>query len=39
MVPLKQNISHKSVHWHQCFSLWKMLDGECLVHDKEQFLF
>ncbi len=36
---LKQSISHKSVHWYQCFSLWKMLDGECLVHDKEKFLF
>ncbi len=39
VVPLKQNISHKSVHWYQCFSLWKMLDGECLVHDKEMLLF
>ncbi len=39
VVPLKQSISHKSVHWYQCFSLWKMLDGECLVHDKEKFLF
>ncbi len=29
VVPLKQSISHKSVHWYQCFSLWKMLDGEC----------
>ncbi len=36
VVLLKQSISHKSVH---CFSLWKMLDGECLVHDKESFLF
>ncbi len=27
VVLLKQNISHKSVHWYQCFSLWKMLDG------------
>ncbi len=39
VVPLKQSIGHKSVHWYQCFSLWKMLDGECLVHDKEKFLF
>ncbi len=39
VVLLKQSISHKSVHWYQCFSLWKMLDGECLVHDKEKFLF
>ncbi len=39
VVPLKQSISHKSVHKYQCFSLWKMLDGECLVHDKETFLF
>ncbi len=39
LVPLKQSISHKSVHWYQCFSLWKMLDGECLIHDKEKFLF
>ncbi len=39
VVPLKQSISHKSVHWYQCFSLWKMLDGECLVHDKEIFMF
>ncbi len=31
-------MSHKSVHWYQCFSLWKMLDGECLVHDKEKFV-
>ncbi len=36
VVPLKQSISHKSVHWYQCFSLRKMLDGECLVHDKEK---
>ncbi len=28
VVPLKQSISHKSVHWYQCFSLCKMLDGE-----------
>ncbi len=35
VVPLKQSISHKSVH---CYSLWKMLDGECLVHDKKKFL-
>ncbi len=39
MVLLKQSISHKSVHWYQCFSLWKMLNGECLVHDKEKFCF
>ncbi len=39
VVLLKQSISHKSVHKYQCFSLWKMLDGECLVHDKEKFLF
>ncbi len=39
VVPLKQSISHQSVHWYQCFSLWEMLDGECLVHDKEMFLF
>ncbi len=38
MVLLKQCISHQSVHWYQCFSLWKMLDGECLVHDKEKVL-
>ncbi len=36
VVPLKQSISHESVHCYQCFSLWKMLDGECLVHDKEK---
>ncbi len=29
VVTLKQSISHKSVHWYQCFSLWKMFDGEC----------
>ncbi len=34
VLPLKQSINHKSVHWYQCFSLWKILDGECLVHDK-----
>ncbi len=39
MVLLKQSISHKSVHWYQCFTLWKMLDGECLVNDKEKFFF
>ncbi len=39
VVLLKQSISHKSVHLYQCFSLWKMLDDECLVHDKEKFLF
>ncbi len=39
VVLLKQSISHKSVHWYQWFSLWKMLDGECLVDDKEKFLF
>ncbi len=39
VIPLKQSISHESVHWYQCLSLWKMLDGECLVHDKEKFLF
>ncbi len=39
VVPLKKSISHKSVHWYQCFSLWKMLDGDCLVHDKEKFCF
>ncbi len=39
VVPLKQSINHKSVHWYQCFSLWKMLDGDCLVNDKERFLF
>ncbi len=39
VVPLKQSTSHKSVHWYQCFSLWEMLDGECLVHDKKMFLF
>ncbi len=38
VVPLKQSISHKSVHWYQCFSLWQMLDGECLVHDKDKCL-
>ncbi len=32
VVPLKQSISHKSVHWYQCFSLWKM-------HDKEKLFF
>ncbi len=36
MVPLKQSISQKSVHLYQCFSLWKMLNGECLVHDKRK---
>ncbi len=35
VVQLKQSISHKYVQWYQCFSLWKMLDGECLIHDKE----
>ncbi len=39
VVTLKLSISHQSVHWYQCFSLWKMLDGECLVHDKGKFLF
>ncbi len=39
VTPPKQIISHKSVHWYQCISLWKMLDGECLVHDKEKVLF
>ncbi len=39
VVLLKQSISHQSVHYYQCFSLWKMLDGECLVHDKEFFLY
>ncbi len=39
VVPLKQSISHKSVNWYQCFSLWKMFNGECLVDDKENFLF
>ncbi len=39
VVPLKQRISHKSVHWYQCFSSQKILDGDCLVHDKEKFLF
>ncbi len=38
-VLLKQSISHVFVHGYQCFSLWKMFDGECLVHDKEKFLF
>ncbi len=38
VVLLKQSISHKSVHWYQCLSLWKILDGECLVHDKEKFV-
>ncbi len=36
---LKQSISHKSLHCYQCISLWKMLDGEYLVHEKEKFLF
>ncbi len=39
VVSLKQSMSHKSVHWYQCFSLSKMFNGECLVHDKEKFLF
>ncbi len=39
VLPLKQSVSHKSVHLYQCFSLLKMLDSECLVHDKEKFLF
>ncbi len=39
VVALKQSINHKSVHWFQCFSLWKMLDGESLVHDTEKFCF
>ncbi len=34
----KQIISHKSVHWYQGISLWKMLGGEYLVHDKEKVL-
>ncbi len=38
VVPLKQSISHQSAYLYQCFSLWKMLDGECLVYDKERFL-
>ncbi len=29
----KQITSHKSVHWYQCISLWKMH-----VHDKENVL-
>ncbi len=36
--PLKQIISHKSVHWYQCIILWKMLGGEFHVHDKEKLL-
>ncbi len=39
VVPLKQSISNKSVHWYQCFSLWKMLDSECLVDDKEKSIY
>ncbi len=39
VVPLKQSISHKSVHLYQCFSLLKMLDVECLVYDKEKLMF
>ncbi len=31
------NIVVQLVHWYQCFSLWKMLDGECLVYEKEKF--
>ncbi len=28
VAPSKQIIGHKSVHWCQCISLWKMLGGE-----------
>ncbi len=28
VAPPKQIISHKSVHWYQCISLWTMLVGE-----------
>ncbi len=28
VAPPKQIISHNSVHWYQCISLWKMLGGE-----------
>ncbi len=28
VAPPKQIMSHKSVHWYQCISLWKMLGGE-----------
>ncbi len=38
VAPSKQIISHKSVHWYQCISLWKMLGGEYSVHDKENVL-
>ncbi len=38
VAPPKQIISHKSVHWYQCISLWKMLDGKYYVHDKEKVL-
>ncbi len=29
--PLKKVISSKSVHWYQCFSIQKILYGDCLV--------
>ncbi len=28
VAPPKQIISHNSVHWYQCISLWKMLGDE-----------
>ncbi len=28
VAPPKQIICHKSVHWYQCVSLWKILGGE-----------
>ncbi len=30
----EKGYSPKSVYWYQCFSVWKKVDGESLVHDK-----
>ncbi len=34
MVAPWKSYSPKSVCWYQCFSVWKKVDGESLVHDK-----
>ncbi len=30
----EKRYSPKSVYWYQCFSVWKKVGGESLVHDK-----
>ncbi len=37
VAPPKQIISHKSVHWYQCISLWKMLGGDIRFMTKKTF--